>query len=110
MAIELVCSCGQVLRLAQTPAGGSSRCPACGGLVPIAAGQTPAAGGTTAEPPASVARKPLWALMGKAAAPAGPQVSPPDEQAAGSGDSSYREPGGESVGPAVRPENSAVAS
>ena len=33
MAIELVCSCGRVVRCDQPPVGGQTRCPACGAVV-----------------------------------------------------------------------------
>jgi hypothetical protein len=77
MAIELVCSCGRVVRCDQPPAGGQTRCPACGAVVSGAA-NVPAAA-PPAESPARDARKPLWALMGKVPpAAANPPSQPPD--------------------------------
>jgi hypothetical protein len=81
MAIELVCSCGQVLQLARRPSGESTRCPACGALLTVhETSQTCAAAPETsaAQPAAPAARKALWALMGKSAAPAAPPAAPED--------------------------------
>src|SRR5262245_8798902 len=73
MAIELVCSCGRVVRCNQPGVGGQARCPACGAVVSPDA--NPPAGAPSAESPAPGARKPLWALMGKSpASPPGPSA------------------------------------
>src|SRR5262245_12996102 len=77
MAIELVCSCGRVVRRDQPPAGGQTRCPACGAVVSPEA-NLPAGAPSADQPAQPGARKPLWALMGKAPAsppgPAGPET------------------------------------
>ncbi len=76
MAIELVCSCGRVVRLDRPPVGDEGRCPDCDALLTIdndrsikatitdmpvsdAAPIAPAAG------PPGAARKPLWELMAR---------------------------------------------
>src|SRR5262245_23325914 len=66
MAIELVCSCGRVVRCDQPSVVGQTRCPACGAVVSPEANRPAAV--QSVESPASAARKPLWALMGKAPA------------------------------------------
>src|SRR6516162_1659263 len=66
--MELVCSCGQVVRCDAPPAGGQTRCPACGAVVSAGANLPP--GAPSADPTAAGARKPLWALMRDAPPPA----------------------------------------
>ncbi len=72
MAIELVCSCGRVVRGDDPPAGGQARCPACGAFLSVTAASESSA--TPEESHVPGARKPLWALMGKA--PAAPSPEP----------------------------------
>jgi len=62
MASELVCPCGQVLRINQPAASEKIRCPACGQIVPE---------------PAGPSRKGLWQVMHSAPAESPPNDSPP---------------------------------
>jgi hypothetical protein len=64
--MELVCACGQVVRCDAPLAGGQTRCPACGAVMPAGVDSPPVV--PPAESAAAGARKPLWALMGKAPA------------------------------------------
>ena len=91
--MELVCSCGQVVRCDAPPAGGQTRCPACGAVVSAGANLPP--GAPPVDPTAAGARKPLWALMGKAPPPAILPARPPrlDEPAASRPESSPAAPG-----------------
>jgi len=107
MAIELACACGRLLRIEQPPAGGKTRCPACGALVTVAGTPNPVPNSdrTSAEPPARVVRKPLWALMGKSATPAIPDVTPPAQPATAKEmpDSTTVQPGRNTEGPVPPP-------
>ena len=65
MAMELVCSCGRLLRIDEPPADGQVSCPDCHAFVTIEPGQPPVA--TFDSPctePSTPVRKPLWAVMG----------------------------------------------
>src|SRR5262245_44100589 len=67
MAVELVCSCGTKVRCDAPRPGERPCCPACGAALAIPAGLADVEEATEVLP--TGARKPLWALMGKAPAP-----------------------------------------
>jgi hypothetical protein len=92
MAIELLCSCGQLLRFDEPPAGGQARCPNCNALLTIENDRSMLATITDPVPtevPPTATRKPLWAVMardqdrltiprqpGDSAAPASSSIEP----------------------------------
>jgi len=73
MAIELVCSCGRLVRFDKPPVGGQSHCPHCNAVLTIdndrsiitdmpVADQAPE---SPSAPPPGAAPKPLWELMAR---------------------------------------------
>jgi hypothetical protein len=79
MAIELLCSCGQLLRFDEPPAGGQARCPDCSALLTIENDRSILATITDSIPPEApptATRKPLWAVMARDQAPPATEQQP----------------------------------